>query len=199
LQISITYGHSSYNKIVFLEDHSFFIKSDKEKYAFGDRALFTGNLKEIGDWPHVDIAILDQDGNQLETEFYDPDKTVSTKTPSLYSFKVFPRDGDRYAINQDIGVDDLDRLNPGEFRFSIAMTPLDFVEGQTYTVVAKYEKNEVSTEFTLYDKFAHMTDIFEVYQEKELYRPSETVTISGLAPFATSDSVYILIFLCTLQ
>jgi len=187
LQISITYGHSSYNKLVILEDQSFIIKSDKDKYAFGDRALFIGKLKEIGDWPHVDIEVLDQNGQLLETVFYNPDKTASTQAPSLYSFKAFPRNSDGYAINQNIGVDDLDRLEPGEFRFTIALTPLDFVEGQTYSVLAKYDKRVVSTEFTLYDKFAHMTDVFEIYPERKNYRPGDTVTISGLAPFAVSD------------
>lgn len=171
-------------------EKQFVITTDKSKYSFGDRLVSTGFLKgynsnSIYDSAAVNIKIVDDKGKKLESKFYSKFKSG---TPSLYEFKVFPRTGDGYAINQDIGVDNLKRLESGEYRFSIPITPLDFIENKTYNIIATYGKEKIKTPFTVYDKFANMTSVFEIYLKDKYYSPGETVTITGLAPHAVGGA-----------
>lgn len=180
------------NQNITLEiiEKQFVITTDKPKYAFGDRLLSTGFLKgydsnSIYDRNIVNIKIVDDKGKTLESEFKSKFKSG---TPSLYEFKVFPRTGDGYAINQDIGINDLKRLKSGEYRFSISITPLDFIENKTYNIIATYGKEKIETSFIVYDKFANMKNVFEIYHKDKLYSLGDTVTITGLAPYAVGGA-----------
>jgi len=168
------------------EGKKFTINTDKQKYAFGDRVLLTGFLKgytsaSIYESVGVNIQILDENKKQLQSTFYSDSKTA---VPSLYEFKLFPRNGDGYATTQNIVIDDLGVLKPYEYRTSFHITNLDFIANMTYHVIATYGKEKIETSFVIYDKFAHMTDIIEVYLKNIKSSLGDTVTITGLAPYA---------------
>ena len=79
-------------------------------------------------------------------------------------------------------------MKPNEYRFSVSITPLDFIEDKTYHAVATYGKNTVSTSFLVYDKFAHMIEVFEVYNNVKYYAAGDTVKFSGLSPYAVGGA-----------
>lgn len=106
------------------QESIFTITTDKERYAFGDRALFTGYLKNLkvssyANLNIINIQILDEDKNLLQSKFYKHGNNAKlSSTPSLYEFNAFPRTDTGYAIVQDIGIDNLKTLEPNEYRFS---------------------------------------------------------------------------------
>lgn len=170
-------------------EKKFYIKSDKPKYSFGERALFTGYVdgymvNSFYDIASVNMQIQDDTGKLVDAKYYDKKLTASKDAPSLYDFKAFPKFG-KLRLSQDVKVDGLEPLKDGEFRFSLSMTELHFNKDQTYYAVATYGDHTVKTPFVLYDKFDKLEGAkWGVWLDKFTYAAGDTVVLEGLAPYA---------------
>ena len=151
---------------IFVSDEPLTVQLDKEEYDMGQKMQISGRVLDTLDdsttHNSVEITIIDEDGNSLETIGKPKDSNRSSGGITVgYGFTAVLDTSGRYSVDMDI-------------------SRIIFSEG-SYTVAAKYKKSVATAAFSV-TKPPEPKAGTAIILDKDVYGLGETVNLSGTLP-----------------